>query len=739
MKQKLGAYRPDIDGLRAIAVLSVVFYHTGLSIFSGGYVGVDVFFVISGFLITRLLIEEIEVKGKLDFGRFYLRRTRRLLPAFFFTLICSSALAVWFLSPQELGNYGASLIHSVLSASNIYFYSQSGYFDITSSLKPLLHTWTLGVEEQFYLVWPIMLFLLAPRQMWVQIMVIAVGLASLYFAQTMIAGHTAAVFFLMPFRMFEFSIGAGLVWLIRIQPKNDFFQEALLLGGLALIAYSVFGYSEKTLFPGISALVPCVGAALCIYAGEAEHIGKVLRNRLFIGIGLISYSLYLVHWPAIVFYKHHIGGGEFTWVQIYLLVIVSVVTAVLMYYFIEKPFRKSKATNAHFLLSCALLSLSVSYFGASMWATDGWGWRTWATSGSISTVAVNKGKELRFQIRQKICQRKSWEACDEPGTGSVNALILGDSHAVDALNAFERIYPAHNFSMSQLGGCPPYSDIEKITPPSHPDRLKCKALNDVRFNPEYLKKFDYIVINVLYGWYTPDYLREYLEFLKANKIQKVIVLGDYLVLKREMYELLNEYGYNTTAIKDWIVDSAEIESVLKANVERSGYLFLSKRNVFCHGKDCELFDANKTPFTYDEHHLSYEFAVRIASGEKNAIDQYLRTGKNQQVASSGTSTSQELQISDWGPQFTNAGIIPNRLPGGGMGIWIKVSGMQGLGEVQVLLNGKAAMNTSAQENLITAAIDPEQIAKPGHKTLEIKQVSSNKLFPVGVFTVHEDP
>lgn len=616
-------YRPDIDGLRAIAVLSVVLYHAGLSVFSGGFVGVDIFFVISGFLITRLLLKEIEEKGKLDFGRFYLRRARRLLPAFFFTLICSGFFAALVFSPQLLEGFGASLINSVLSISNIYFFSNSGYFDTASALKPLLHTWSLGVEEQFYVLWPILLCLLAPRKWLAPVVVVLVGAISLYSAQSMLAKQPDAVFFLMPFRVFEFSIGAITVWLLRVQIKNKAVLEVLFVSGILLLVYSIFFYTEKTQFPGVNALLPCVGAAFCIYSGNMCLSGKFLSNRLFVAIGLISYSLYLAHWPVIVFYKYCFGGAAFNVLEACLLTVASFVVAIFMYHCIEKPFRRGGASNAGFLTSGAFLALSISYLAASMWAQEGWGWREWATSGSISSETVKNGKEHRFKIRQEICQRKGWTECDNLIAGRVNALILGDSHAIDALNAFEKIYPNHNFVMSELGGCPPYRDIGKITQPNHPGLEKCKDINVLRFDTEYLKRFDYIVINVLFGWYTPEHLREYLDFLKENKISKVVVIGDYLVLKKDMYELLNEYGFNSVALSKWIDRSASVEAILRPEVGGEGYFYLSKRNALCKGDTCELFDRNNIPFTYDQHHLSYEFAARLAVDEKNSLDQYL--------------------------------------------------------------------------------------------------------------------
>lgn len=742
-------YRPDIDGLRAIAVLTVVLFHADISIFSGGFVGVDIFFVISGFLITRLLIAEIDKTGHIDFGKFYLRRIRRLLPAFIFTVISSSVFAIWILSPQDLENYGATLIHSVLSISNVYFYTQSGYFDIASKLNPLLHTWTLGVEEQFYFVWPILLFLAAPKKWIAPLLASLIGLISLYLAQRWIQNHTSAVFYLMPFRIFEFSIGAVLVWLLRIPLKSKIYKEPLLLLGLALITYSVFGYSDQTLFPGVNALVPCLGAALCIYAGDARISGRILSNRLFVGIGLMSYSLYLAHWPVIVFYKQHIGGAELTRVETIMVVVASSVIAMFMYFYIEKPFRKGRATNGYFLFSCAIFSLLISYMGASMWATDGWNWRSWASSGAISMESVKKGKEFRFHVNLKRCETKGWDLCDEPIKGRINALILGDSHAIDALNAFEKIYPTHNFSMSQLGSCPPYRDIEKITKPGHLNRMECKALNEIRFDPKYLEQFDYIVINLFFSWYTPEHLREYLEFLNENKIQKVIVLGDYLTLKQSMYELLNEYGYRRSEIKKWVANSSVDEAALKSTVNREGYFFLSKREAFCQGNNCELFDNHQIPFTYDEHHLSYEFAARIALKERNSIERYLGLPLSGFYGNAGNKTeehqtlpsvnpvSAEFSVGNWGPQSTREGVIPNVQVDGHMGLWIEITRAQTPGDLEVIFDGHPAAITVVSEKLITAGILPKYLAKAENKTIQIKQKSTNKLFLVGEFVVQK--
>jgi len=730
-------YQPEIDGLRSIAVMAVILFHAGFSIFSGGYVGVDVFFVISGFLITRLLVNEVEKNSKVDFGRFYLRRARRLLPAMFFTLFCTTVLAAWFLSPQQLVSYGGSLLHAVLSFSNLFFYSESGYFETTSSLKPLLHTWSLGVEEQFYFIWPFLIGCFVSRKVGLPILIVVVGLLSFYFCQLLISGYADATFFLTPFRVFEFSIGAILVWLVKKQPKEGWLLELILLIGLSMVTYSIFLYDEATVFPGISALLPCIGTALCIYAGNAKYLGLTLSNRVSVSIGLISYSLYLVHWPIMVFYKSYLNSGELRSIESLLLVIVSLVAAVLMYFVIEKPFRKIQKSNVRFLLFSVIIALILSYIGASMWANSGWGWRSWATSESISIENLKKGKERRFRVRQKLCQKKGWDACDDLVDGQVNSLVIGDSHAVDGLNAFEAIYPYHNFSLSQLGGCPPYHDIESITPAKHPDRLACKALNLSRYDVEYLKQFDYIVINVMFGWYTPEYLKEYLSFLKVSDIEKVVVLGDYFVLTTEMYEVMNFYGFDSLMVMKNVINTANPLIQLKAIVEEYKYFFLSKRDAFCSDGYCEIFDENRVPFTYDRHHLSYEFAVKIAVTSKARLDNYF----GEMVGSSqGRSflKSNDLTIGNWGPQSTVLGVIPNRQPGGEMGVWVQLSGVTANENFTLLLNDEPALITLVQKDLITATISSSMLKEVGKLEVKIINLATDKVITIGYFVILEN-
>jgi peptidoglycan/LPS O-acetylase OafA/YrhL len=333
------AYRPEIDGLRAIAVLSVVFFHFGVPGFAGGFLGVDVFFVISGYLITRLIYQEISTTGEFGFVDFYLRRIRRLFPALACVLVASSLAAVVVFSPEHLKQFARELMTSVLSVSNVFFFSESGYFDIDKQFKALLHTWSLGVEEQFYLVWPVFLFLALKlgRKTFVTALIVS-SVASLVAAEFW--SDRSAAFFLTPFRVFEFAIGAGLVWLGKYE-KPGIRAEFAAFCGLVMIGAAVHLLTHIPYLPGVLTLVPTLGAALIIYARDAKFVGLLTRNPISVGIGKISYSLYLVHWPLFVFY-YYINYRPLTGFDRLTLLVISVALAIALNRLVEQRFRYAK-------------------------------------------------------------------------------------------------------------------------------------------------------------------------------------------------------------------------------------------------------------------------------------------------------------------------------------------------------------------------------------------------------------
>ncbi|MCB5200694.1 acyltransferase, partial [Loktanella sp. TSTF-M6] len=296
-------YRRDIDGLRTLAVVPVVLGHAGLGLFAGGFVGVDVFFVISGFLITGILVRELE-QGRFSLIDFYERRARRILPALF-VVLAACIVVFWFLLlPQHYVVIGKAGIASLLFSSNIYFFRiDSAYFANATSMQPLLHTWSLAVEEQFYIVFPVLLWLIAAWRRTSRTLLIAgLSLASFALAVWMVPRHPVAAFYLTPTRVWELGLGALLALGAFPALRHRLLAELVAAAGLVAIAWAVFTLDKTDPFPGLNALAPCLGAVAIIWAGQSQITltGRLLSTRGMVGIGLMSYSLYLVHWPVLV-------------------------------------------------------------------------------------------------------------------------------------------------------------------------------------------------------------------------------------------------------------------------------------------------------------------------------------------------------------------------------------------------------------------------------------------------------
>jgi hypothetical protein len=235
---------------------------------------------------------------------------------------------------------------------------------------------------------------------------------------------------------------------------------------------------------------------------------------------------------------------------------------------------------------------------------------------------IEAGKQLRFSTRIKICEIKGWKNCDAPQINRFNVLIMGDSHAVDALNAMYTLFPEIDYSMSQLGGCPPTKRMTELVSRTFPDLDECVRLNESRFNIEYLKQFDAIVINVLFGWYPPSELNSYTAFLKKSGISKVIVFGGFFETKSELPLVINEFGFDKNEILKEIVSGDDSDSILEKPTNSLGYFYISKMKSLCSFSDCTLWQTN-IPFTWDSHHLSFEYAISLLSGQKGRVSTYL--------------------------------------------------------------------------------------------------------------------
>nr|WP_256504626.1 acyltransferase family protein [Gilvimarinus xylanilyticus] len=595
--------------MRAIAVLSVILFHLEFVLFSGGFIGVDVFFVISGYLITAHIRTAV-TQGYFSFKWFYAKRARRLLPAMLLTLVATLVVA-WFVLPaSNLERLAKENIFALFSVSNVLFWSESGYFDTASTLKPLLHTWSLSVEEQFYLFWPLLLCFVKKERS-VFLLLVGLGLISLVAAQLWVEQHPELVFYMMPFRITEFAFGGVLVWLVGKGTVKALLGEVLTFLGLVAVIVPVFMFDESTLFPGVMAVIPCVGTALVIAYGGQARVAALLRWSPIVYIGLISYSLYLNHWPLIVIYKH--VAHQFAVADKLWLLAASAALAVVMYHFVETPFRRKTTIISKRFFAPLATGTALAVLGASVWTLvqDGFPERHARTQ--LLESDIEAGKQRRFQLVSADCRERGWSECKMPSANrEQNVLIIGDSHTVDAYNILRTAYPERYYVNKSLGGCPPTVGGTLYDIWAGWSKLQeCDQLNQERLAPEFLRQFDTVVIAVYWGRYQPEHLSETLRYLEKEADLDVVVFGNFLALHKPMPDLFN-LGVDPREAPDTVKSFALFEDKLQALSSQQPYRFVSKQLLLCADEDlrsCQM-DYSGELFSYDDHHMSYEAAVK---------------------------------------------------------------------------------------------------------------------------------
>ncbi|MEO0550717.1 MAG: acyltransferase family protein [Pseudomonadota bacterium] len=474
-------YRADIDGLRMVAVVPVVLYHAGLPGVSGGYIGVDIFFVISGYLIANIIHREIG-EGRFTLVGFYERRARRILPALM-AVIAASFLVGWFvLLPSQFVSFAKSALATLGFVSNIWFWHDvNDYFGYNSDFSPLLHTWSLAVEEQFYIFFPLLLILLAgASHRWRVGIIVLMVLASFVISVVAVQRYPSAAFFLLPSRIWE--LGLGVLLALGFAPKAAprWIREPLALLALIAILGPVVAYTGETRFPGLAALPPCLGAAALIWIGGngGSQVGRFLSWRPFVFVGLISYSLYLWHWPILAFMRLRLLSTEIP-IEIGLAAVaLSFVLAILSWRFIEKPFRVRGAAG---LSRGAIFKSSGAATLIVMLASLGvWGWAGLPGRYSPDLIRVVSTDDVSL-VRGLTCEGSAatLETCllggDKAASSEPQFLVWGDSHAAaiaPGLNAM-----ANDLRMPGLlanrNSCPPVLGLARLDN-SLTNRTRCQ-------------------------------------------------------------------------------------------------------------------------------------------------------------------------------------------------------------------------------------------------------------------------
>ncbi|MDH3668435.1 MAG: acyltransferase [Paracoccaceae bacterium] len=507
-------YRSEIDGLRALAVVPVVLFHADLALFSGGFVGVDVFFVISGYLITSLILND-QAAGRFSVVNFYERRARRILPALFTVILFSVPFALIWLPPKDLVDFAQSMVAATTFSSNILFWRETGYFETASELKPLLHTWSLAVEEQFYIFFPLLLAALsaAKRKVTGAVILTILGV-SFALAQWGSARMPTATFYLLPTRAWELMLGA-IVALYLTRSDRVRGNEPLALAGIGLILAAIFLYDKSTPFPGAFALAPTVGTALVIlFATEGTLAFRLLSNRAVVGFGLISYSLYLWHFPLIAFARHQALVETNLGLKL-LLAALAVPIAYLSWRFVERPFRDRARLSRRQIFGYSF-AVSFVIVGAGVAGHMSSGLPERMSPSQSALFATMEPSPKRDACHGKAATYTApFKACAYPKTGGSWA-VFGDSHAVELAFALaealgERGDGLTHYSFSDCG--------PRLGFPTEDDPCAAwtkDSLDQIRSNPAIKNvAVTYAIVGRIEDERGDEYWRAYIETLET--------------------------------------------------------------------------------------------------------------------------------------------------------------------------------------------------------------------------------
>jgi len=626
-------YRSEIDGLRSIAVFPVIFYHLGFPGFSGGYVGVDIFFVISGYLITGLIYSEVS-SGKFSIIEFYERRARRIIPALFVVIFVSSLVALNTFMPRDILDFSQSVLGVLAFSSNIVFWKESGYFEAASELKPLLHTWSLGVEEQYYILFP--LFLLFFRQIKagrLLLLLFMFLMASLFISEWAVRQReyiSTAGYFLLPSRAWELLLGS-LLAIIEYRhgaaPSLKVNQVGSIVG-LIFIMISIFTFTEHTSFPGFNALLPTVGAALILFfARESTFVLSILRTKVLVFFGLLSYSLYLWHQPLIAFFSYELGSlNQLMTVTILLLTFAS---AFLSWKFIETPFRSRTSGNSFSRRQI------FAYTGVgTLFFLIGAGYLV-STQGQVIQLSDTQREFLVWDqydqseaYRVGTCFLMHSQSSEDFGVECVGDnpqfVLWGDSHAAALSSGFK----TSELIQKTASGCPPLAEVVLRAKPN------CKSINEAIL--EELRSTSAPIVILHANWLRYDEnalmfgLAETLRELSTNKsVERVIVLGGVpqwggaglptRLAKDYLKDNSGEVGFmdflTLNLDQSDVLERDLILSNLTADYEKSR--FLSVTEELCNSTGCNAAVKNAESkwdlFAWDYGHLTQAGALHLVS------------------------------------------------------------------------------------------------------------------------------
>ena len=625
-------YRREIDGLRAIAVLPVILFHAGFEVFGGGFVGVDVFFVISGYLITGIILEDLK-HGRFTIAGFYERRARRILPALFFVMLCCVPLAWVLMLPSQFEDFSKSLIAVSLFGSNILFGGQDGYFGPTAETQPLLHTWSLAVEEQYYIVFPLLLMALwRYRRNRILTVIVALAILSLIVAELGWRYNPKANFYFTPSRIWELLAGALCAFAPR--PRPGVKGNLLSLLGLGMIVASILTFDESLPFPSLYTLAPVAGCALIIlFAAPQTWTARLLSIKPFVGIGLISYSAYLWHQPMFVFARLSSVEGPSQAVLL-ALAATSLGLAYLSWRFVEQPFRRgpvfgfgqrrfvfsaSVAGMALFIL-CGTAANNTPYFESNLPEKGKY---------YFSYIDYHKTPDYFKQYRASKCFYGSTqdsfsyfdqELCLSHKTGVKNYIIVGDSHAAHLWYAINETFPEVNVMQASASGCFPLVSRDG----TYAGKKRCSDLVQFIFESYIVEhKVDGIILSGRWNESSVADFPSTIAYLKQH-VPQIIVLGPTVEFTTDVPVIL---GANSRLPIEEIAVKArglvnesklQVSDAIAAAIKETSAQFVPLIPYVCRPDACTLLAGNGEPLVFDYAHFTLAGSLSIVQRLKQS-------------------------------------------------------------------------------------------------------------------------
>jgi len=606
-------YQLHIDGIRAIAVLAVIAFHANSTWLPGGFVGVDIFFVISGYLISGLIFKQV-ISGSFSFSDFFVRRIRRIFPALLVVITFSFFFAWMVLLPDEMRSFSKSIFTSIFMHSNRQFLGEAGYFDTQSHLKPLLHTWSLSIEGQFYLLFPIIFIFLLRYTNHLILTVAFLTFISFFYADRISLTDIEKNFFYFFARAWE--LLAGCLLMLFLQQGNSqkkIINQTFSLLGMCLIFYAIFFFDRSMPHPSKITLIPVIGTLLLIaFSSEQTLVGKLLTSKAMISIGLISYSLYLWHQPIISFAKtEYVHLNLFKWLIIFLLIALF---STLSWKFIEQPFRSNQfISSSNFLVATVTSAMILSAIGLWGYQNNGFIKQRFSKEKLqlINALDADNYKSFLFKnlYGNEISKYKYHH------NGKPWLLVVGDSYAADFMNMIVNNHYLKGYQVRTLhipARCQFYlGDRQYLDWIDKKDSFLCESTQkNLTFLKHNLGALDQVIFVFQWEPWAAEHVKKSIEALDIKDNKRLIFIGSkrFIVNKREIINSDIETVKSLT--------TARVDSVMKINQtlakQVKPHIFIDQDQIFCGvNNQCQLFTDQSLPISVDGQHLTQEGATYL--------------------------------------------------------------------------------------------------------------------------------